>query len=70
MGYPLLKNITGSLEHLMGDTSAVLGHLPGAQSGKPLPWYQGLEKATMMRQARMSILDNIVEAGEFLERLT
>ena len=35
-----------------------------------LPWYQGLEKAAMMRQARMSILDNIVDDGEFLERLT
>ena len=35
MGYPLLKNMARSELHLMGETSAVRGHFPGAQSGSP-----------------------------------
>lgn len=35
VGYPLLKNMARSELHLMGETSAVRGHFPGAQSGRP-----------------------------------
>ena len=39
----------------MGDTSAVLGHFPGAQSGSPSPWYQGLHRARVTRVASRKI---------------
>ena len=35
VGYPLLKYIAGSELHWIGDISAVRGHFPGAQSGRP-----------------------------------
>ena len=35
VGYPLLKNMARSELHLMGEISAVRGHFPGAQSGRP-----------------------------------
>ena len=63
-----MKNITGSLLHTMGDTSAVGGHSPGAQSGSPAgqeierrernttfylpPWYQGRLTARLVTVTR------------------
>ena len=35
VGYPLLKYIAGSELHWIGEISAVRGHFPGAQSGRP-----------------------------------
>ena len=45
MGYPLLKYIAGSELHWIGEISAVRGHFPGAQSGRPSV---GLEFISLM----------------------
>ena len=45
MGYPLLKYIAGSELHWIGEISAVRGHFPGAQSGRPSA---GLEFISLM----------------------
>merc|ERR1719430_2435233 len=69
VGYPLLKYRPGSLLHCTGEISAVAGHLPGAQSFRAPPWYQGLgapEAGAKSRQAesrraakRVVILHNL-----------
>ena len=45
VGYPLLKYIAGSELHWIGEISAVRGHFPGAQSGRPSA---GLEFFSLM----------------------
>merc|ERR1719266_1381183 len=68
VGYPLLKNMARSELHLMGEISAVRGHFPGAQSGRPSPWYQGLDMAgtktsAKAQKARRAELAMMVSSG-------
>merc|ERR1719233_1017327 len=65
----LVEYRPGSLLHCTGEISAVGGHLPGAQSFRAPPWYQGLgapEAGAKKRQAesrravkRVVILHNL-----------
>merc|ERR1719382_151445 len=59
----------GSALHLMGDISAVLGHFPGAQSGRPSPWYQGLHTARVARLTSRKIDTEVLFISMITRRL-
>merc|ERR1719290_973265 len=62
VGYPLLKYIAGSELHWIGEISAVRGHFPGAQSGRPSPWYQGFDKAGTKTSAKAQAITRVRRA--------